>query len=370
MDASMDAAAGTTELPGMKRSRLLCSGILELLSFRDRLMPAMLSSPRTRFRPTSELLWWTHQKRRKRQDRLGIRYGRGVIEKKSSGRRRAEAVACVVPEEQRGQGGSTSDLEVVGAREAAAAEQRDEVGPKTYRITCRSCKEGNLYCCEETVVCIAAGCIQCAYKLVAQPTMMLSDLKANAKYKPNGRPEECLRVLSSKGGGMERDHGRVGLYVQGGGMLTVGDGDLSFSLSLARGIMGKQGSLVATTHLTREELDAAYGAAKMRETVQELRRHGALVYHGVDATSLVPSLDGKGFPLRQKFHRVVWNFPCIEGKGGSGKDAQLEEIDDNKALMKAFFESVVQVVVPGGEVGLPCPFPILHSTFYMFSTYI
>jgi len=281
-----------------------------------------------------------------------------MIEKRSVPRRGAEsaAAACVVQEEQQAgeqQGKTSSDLEAAGKREVATAERRAEAGPKTYRVTCRSCKEGNLYCCEETIACIASGCVQCAYKLVAQPTMMLSDPGANAQYKQNGRPEECLRVRLSSGGGVgEREGDRIGLYVPGGAVLTVGDGDLSFSLSLARGIMGKKGLLVATTHLTRAELDAAYGAAKMRETVKELKRLGASVHHGVDAMCLVSSLDEKGFPARQKFDRVVWNFPCIEGKGGSGKDAQLEEIEDNKALMRAFFESVVDVSVPGGEVGL------------------
>ena len=60
-------------------------------------------------------------------------------------------------------------------------------------------------------------------------------------------------------------------------MLTIGDGDLSFSLALMRAMaQSKSGpfdhvdsALVATTHLSRAELDAAYGADRMSEVSEQ-----------------------------------------------------------------------------------------------------
>ena len=48
--------------------------------------------------------------------------------------------------------------------------------------------------------------------------------------------------------------------------------------------------LIATTHLTRTELEEAYGREAMRVTISKLRLLGAVVLHGVDATRLLDSL--------------------------------------------------------------------------------
>ncbi len=47
--------------------------------------------------------------------------------------------------------------------------------------------------------------------------------------------------------------------------------------------------LIATTHLTRTELEEAYGREAMRVTISKLRLLGAVVLHGVDATRLRPT---------------------------------------------------------------------------------
>ena len=61
---------------------------------------------------------------------------------------------------------------------------------RSYRQSCRSCADEGLYCTEDTMVCLLAGCIPCAYKIVVQPSLLNNP---GAAFRPNKRPEECLR---------------------------------------------------------------------------------------------------------------------------------------------------------------------------------
>lgn len=241
---------------------------------------------------------------------------------------------------------------------------------RNYRQVCRSVAKGNLYVAEATAACFAAGCVCCAYKLVVQPT-------GGRSYRPNKRPEECFREKQQLlKGGSSFDLGRGGVYRSlptGARVLTVGDGDLSFSLALARAVPHL--CLVATTHLSREELDAAYGADKIQTVVAELRESfGATVLHSVDATKLhknaavckaaaaapvaattTPSSSSgsrsssaarggesgtggdNGGHVPAGFARIVWNFPCIAGQASRDADAQVAEMETNKQLLRRFF---------------------------------
>lgn len=119
-------------------------------------------------------------------------------------------------------------------------------------------------------------------------------------------------------------------------LLTVGDGDLSFSLALAKQL--KCHHLVATTHLSRQDLDAAYGASKTEDTIKQLTLLGVNVVHEVDATKL--HLNSDVFSTNSSYDRIIWNFPCVAGRSSRQSDAQLEEIDINKELLEQFFSSV------------------------------
>jgi MYXO-CTERM domain-containing protein len=61
---------------------------------------------------------------------------------------------------------------------------------------------------------------------------------------------------------------------------------------------------------------------------------------------------------RRRFHRIVWNFPCVHSplddttQTQRGRDGQNEEMEGNKEMLRAFFEHAVRLLVPGGEVHL------------------
>jgi len=212
----------------------------------------------------------------------------------------------------------------------------DSDGSGNYRLMCRSAAEGSLYAAQETAACFAAGCVCCAYKLVVQPTR-------GRTYRPNKRPEECLREKQAHY--CELPSGGVYRSLQAGSrVLTVGDGDLSFSLSLAQAVPWL--SLVATTHLSRGALEEAYGADRIEQVLTELAGLGAKVIHSVDATKLHKNASvlesagrgGEGADLAG-FARVIWNFPCVAGVSSRDADAQVAEMETNKHLLRRFFRS-------------------------------
>jgi len=273
----------------------------------------------------------------------------------------------------------------------------------TYRSLCRDATRGDLFCSAATACCFAAGCVCCAYKLVVEPTASAlsafsTSSAAAAAYRPNRRPEQCLReanTTASGGGDDARGRGSDkaawsgavgGLYGPlagtGARVLTVGDGDLSFSVALAETVPGLR--LVASTHLTRVELEAAYGAGPVVAACGRLAACGAAVAHGVDATRLhekgtaavlaaalgrctapaaAPAASPAALPAAAAgsvggvprgvpcFDRVVWNFPCVAGSKTKDADAQLAELATNQGLLRRFFGALVAPAGCSGSDG-------------------
>mmetsp|Transcript_21659 Transcript_21659/g.51158 ORF Transcript_21659/g.51158 Transcript_21659/m.51158 type:complete len:487 (+) Transcript_21659:59-1519(+) len=202
------------------------------------------------------------------------------------------------------------------------------------------------------------GCVPCAYKIGGFHSYFDPEF---TKQCPNKRPEECprsgqrrdrLQVVHQQqhSGIVEED--RIPGFQPGMNVLTIGDGDFSFSLGLARQLCSsteKRSFVVATSYEKESTLRQVYGGA-FNQTVEELKSLGVRLAFEVDATSLAETLLPKsilgdeelvGDDIRKKpsrkFHRICWNFPCTAI--AEGQDGQNQQMQDNQRLIRGFVQS-------------------------------
>ncbi|CAB9508195.1 Domain of unknown function (DUF2431) [Seminavis robusta] len=186
-------------------------------------------------------------------------------------------------------------------------------------------------------------CIPCGYKICNSDVALDGEFN---KVVPNQRPEQCPRAKKQEG----PDYS-MGYQTNGMRVLTVGDGDFSFSLAVARLLSSatksfkkkKKGvNLVATSYESKETLQRVY--PRFEETSAELTDLGATLCYQVDATRLHETLP----PSRtlSSFHRIVWNFPCTAID--EGQDGQNDAMESNKQLVRTFVENARRLVDPGG----------------------
>lgn len=172
-------------------------------------------------------------------------------------------------------------------------------------------------------------CIPCLYKIFPDGAAFGLTLP------PNQRPEMCSRSSIT-------EHRRIaGLYdkidPEGGvhsprQVLTIGDGDFSFSLSLAK-LLPQIENFVATSYESQESVLSVY--KNSAQNIQELKQRSVTVKHLVDGKDIQESLSDSKF--KGNFDLIVWNFPCIRAAGGG--DAQVADIEENKDLVRRFFIS-------------------------------
>lgn len=207
----------------------------------------------------------------------------------------------------------------------------------------------------ETLKCAEQLCVPCLYKLFPNGAK-----EFNFALPPNQRPEMCRRA------GADRPY--YGLYQsqQGGkrgnkpAILIVGDGDFSYSLSVARGLLpADRVCILATSHESRASVLATYTrGAEILQELESLLPSGHLL-HEVDATSLsvTPLIDAQ----RGKLAYIIWNFPCVGPSAGRGADGQVQEIEENKQLLRAFFQNAREYLNAQGEIH------VTHKTIEPFS---
>jgi len=134
-------------------------------------------------------------------------------------------------------------------------------------------------------------------------------------------------------------------FHHGMSILTIGDGDFTFSLAVARSLLkrdtAKTTTLVATSYESKEALEQIY--PNIQQTIDELLALGTKVVFQVDATALKIGLSGHDL-----FDRIVWNFPCsAEDDGQDGQNAQMLE---NKELVREFTSQAFGMLHCNGEI--------------------
>ena len=219
-----------------------------------------------------------------------------------------------------------------------------------------------LYASQVTFNCtMNENCVPCAYKIGCFDVALDKEF---TKAVPNQRPEQCPRSraqIQNENSSSNNNDGVMG-FRRGMSILTVGDGDFSFSLGLARKLMeksdqnksngkekGKKTFLVATSYESESTLQKVY--PDFDETLRELGELGVYVAYNVDATRILEtlSLTGKASTknLERRFHRICWNFPCTAIP--SGQDGQNKAMEENKNLVRNFVENSRSILTDRGD---------------------
>ncbi|CAI5716230.1 unnamed protein product [Hyaloperonospora brassicae] len=200
----------------------------------------------------------------------------------------------------------------------------------------------------DTLRCALQRCVACCYKIV---------LHSRPGSLPNVRPEMCPRMgpkTTTDAAAKDRnvpappsaqaEKHCIGLYDASKlrRILTVGDGNFSYSLALARALGVDSGvEFVATSHESRTSIVETYPEGETILAELSAMSH-VTVKHEVDAT------DAEQLKALGQFDRVIWNFPCVRAL--DGKDGQNDEMESNKKLLHDFFSHVGHVLTATGEV--------------------
>lgn len=237
---------------------------------------------------------------------------------------------------------SPTSLPLLGKRNRPESPQSDSSNA-LHDFPCRSRNCSSLYAQDATVHCaLHKLCVPCAYKVGCFDVALDTEF---TRAVPNKRPEECPRARASP---IVRQ-GTLG-YHKGQSVLTVGDGDLSFSLAVARLLSsndnGNSGRLIATSYESQETLERIY--PNFLETLSELEGLGATVAYEVDATRLSETLPVLNTTESLRFHRIIWNFPCTAIQ--QGKDGQNDAMEDNKDLVRRFVRGSRHLLHDNGEI--------------------
>ncbi|KAJ8755011.1 hypothetical protein K2173_015523 [Erythroxylum novogranatense] len=153
-------------------------------------------------------------------------------------------------------------------------------------------------------------------------------------------PERGTAVLVNEN--VRGSHGEkwVKHYSSDHRILLVGEGDFSFSLSLAVSF-GSGSNIVATSVDTLGALIKKY--KKVESNLETLKNLGATILHGVDATQMQ-----RHESLRMhKFDRIVFNFPHA---GFYGSENNPYIIEMHRSLLRGFFSNAILMLKTDGEV--------------------
>lgn len=159
-------------------------------------------------------------------------------------------------------------------------------------------------------------CVACLYKIFPSGNKRAL---ADIVFPPNQRPEHCFHFKLEH---IPKTHQWTGLYHISSKLLTVGDGDFSFSLSLTSIEHKSHHYLTATSHENRETLLSVYPHCNnILDTLTTSK--GVCVHHGIDATVLSQQSE----IILNSADLIIWNFPCVNAIPGA---------DGQVILLRAF----------------------------------
>ncbi|KAK7301871.1 hypothetical protein RJT34_12747 [Clitoria ternatea] len=148
----------------------------------------------------------------------------------------------------------------------------------------------------------------------------------NQIYMEQDEEEECAKWVTH--------------YCSDHQILLVGEGDFSFSLSLANSF-GAADNIVATSLDSYDDVTKKYKHAK--SNIDDLQKLGARLLHEVDATKMKLHSDLK----MRRFDRVIFNFPHA---GFHGKENDMLLIKMHKDLVLGFFKNATHMLRANGEI--------------------
>jgi 25S rRNA (uracil2634-N3)-methyltransferase len=145
-------------------------------------------------------------------------------------------------------------------------------------------------------------------------------------------------------------------------ILTVGDGDLSFSQALVAGGAGSSlfapRSVTATSYESLGDLTKYYGSEQIEAAINGIENGGSAkvkgkVLYSIDARKLstyagIISSKSEGKEEEEKYDVIVWNFPCTAE--ASGQDGQNSEMEANKTLLRDFVQQAKVLLKLNGEI--------------------
>ncbi|XVF70950.1 hypothetical protein PTKIN_Ptkin11bG0203500 [Pterospermum kingtungense] len=124
-------------------------------------------------------------------------------------------------------------------------------------------------------------------------------------------------------------------------ILLVGEGDFSFSLSLANAF-GSASNICASSKDSYDVLIKKYKKAK--SNLKNLEKLGASLLHEVDATKMKRHTD----LAKRKFDRIIFNFPHAGFCGKREDDADMIQMHRN--LVQRFFMNARGMLRANGEI--------------------
>lgn len=198
-------------------------------------------------------------------------------------------------------GKSAKERKMSAKKQAIELETQSETS--NYSIISNNNK---IYVHEDSVNCaLNRKCVVCLHRLISK-SKVISFTNQGITIPQNKRPETCPRFNPKHFSAQSY----CGLYRSDTYLLTLGDGDFSYSLSLIRGGHDAK-RLIATSYESFQTVTTVYQSCA--ETLSELARRGVFTLHGVDATNLqsCDQIESHSFDI------VIWNFPCVGIEAGT-----------------------------------------------------